>query len=212
MLLRRSALWAALGIGIVIVIRTLGVLTPALLRASSLVVRLSAFLLLASSLALFLFFVVFHRQNPYEREEVLTPSYLAAVGTGMVIVLHLKNIFLIYGFHPHFFSSWPRQLEASIPWVAALFTLVYFSSWPETMAGTGGEDRRRYVTPALWGALIVLLVRTVVLINFILKPGVPWFSGLPRLTAAVLIPVTIIGSGLIVRFLLWIYRTGGGLK
>ena len=155
--------------------------------------------------------MLFHRANPYEREEVLTPSYLAAVGTGMAVVLHLKNMLLTFGLFPGFFLSWPRQLEASVPWVAALFTLVYFSSWPAAMAGPRGEDKRKYVTPALWGSLIVLLIRTAVLINFVLHPSRPRFSGLPVTAAVLLIPLSILGSGLIARFLIWIHRTGGGL-
>ncbi len=206
--LRRSALLAAVGIGVAIVIRTVGTLAPGLFRTSPPAAGLAALLLAAASLFLVLFFAAFYATRS-RGNRMITPASLAALGAGAVFLLHLKGLFAVLGLHPPLLTSWPPLLEAGVPWAASFFTLVFFVLWPKEGAGAEGWERKKYVLPALFGAAVLLAVRTLILANFFLRPGALWFSDLPRGLGAALVPVTVAGSGLILWFLLWMYRSGG---
>lgn len=158
--------------------RAAGTLYPKLLT-NLLLLKILGFLSLLSFLAVIVFFVFFYID--FARKEGILlkiASILMIIGSSTILILFLKSLFFLYRVFPSLYMSTPGNLEAVLPWFNALFTLFFFIAFFKEMLSKMGLHLKCAVSLMIISAATVIVLKSLVLVNYFSSGGFEWFSDL----------------------------------
>lgn len=174
--------------------------------------RINLFLSFFSAAAILFFFVSFcagYLETGINRLKMATLFVIG--GSGLMLLLHFKG-FAIF-FRIYSLSSVFRfpYLESFIPWFNSLLLLIFFTTFHLEMALQKRIVLERATICGIISAAIALLLRSVLLFLFVTTGAFQWFSELPQPIRLILLPLSIMGYGLMLCFFIIFRRHLSGV-
>lgn len=215
MKLKTATLLAIIGMCYMFLSRTVGTIVPGLFRNLA-VTQVSVVLSLLSGVALVVFFMSFYKF--YIREEqgqLYNATVLAVIGSAAMLVLYIKGLFIVfaplrmqlYGISPMLMEelSKPSFFEAILPWFSAILMLVFYMTFYKESTDPSQFRLQKAASYAVIGAVIGVLLRTLMVVGHIFSSEVLWFTDVTRGVGIILVPVLVISFAAIIYFYLVFY-------
>jgi hypothetical protein len=169
--------------------------------------RTSLFLAFFSACAMLFFFIAFAiRYLEYGLSRLKMATFFVIGGASLMLLLHIK------GFAIHFnLYSWASvfrfsYLEPFIPWFNSLLLLVFFIVFHLEMALQKQTQLARATMCGIVSSAISFLMRCGFLFFYVNTGTFRWFSELPQAMRIALLPVNMIGHGLLLCFFIIFWR------
>ncbi len=192
MRLKNATLLAFIGTAVVFLISTVGTISPGLFFNFSLV-RISTLLFFLSVLAVFLFFIFFYTDHIKAGQTRLKKAAAwAIVGMAAVVFMYgrdLLSIFRIDFLTEILQSRFVDDLVPLIPWVSSVIVLIFFIVF---LKDSSDDEKRRLgkaLRIAVVGTCLSVLLRTIIIANFVVTGGVRWFADLKGVFLIIGIPL-----------------------
>ena len=190
MSLNKATLSAMIGVSYIFISRTIGSFFPAVFRNLA-AAKIAVILSLLASIAVFVFYVSFYQTYVQKGQKLLkNASLLVIIGSLAVALLYLKGLLLIYDVHIFPYPDSSRYFESIIPWISAVFFLLFFISFYRETLHKVGKSLSRAALLAIIGSSVATLLRTFVLLNHLYSRQFMWFSDLFREMPAIFLPIS----------------------
>jgi hypothetical protein len=202
--LKKAVLWAMIGISYIFISRTAASFFPAgfaVLWAA----RVNTVLSLLASLTVPLFYIYFYQE--YVREERIflkNATKLMILGSIAVLILFAKGLLLVFQVIPA--TTRPGYSEVIVPWVSAVFALIFYAAFLRESICEVRITMRRATYLAIIGAAVSLLIRTLLLGNFVYSGKFVWLWEYSQKELYLFLPVYIFLFFAGVYFLYCFYR------
>ena len=216
MKLKTATLLAIIGMCYLFLSRTIGTFVPSLFQ-NLVVTQVSVVLSLLSGVAFVVFFMSFYKFYVREEQAQLhSATVLAVIGTAAMLVLYIKGLFIVftplrmqlYGISPVLVEglSKPSFFEAVLPWFSAILMLVFYVAFYREMADPSQYRLQKAASYAVIGAVIGVVLRTLLVVSNIFSTEMRWFTDLTRGVGIILVPILVISFAAILYFYLVFYR------
>ena len=220
MTLKRTTLFAAIGISYTFALRAIGTFLPDIFRNLQ-VAQVITIISLLASLTFVLFFFCFYRDYVQEEQSNLRKaSVLAIIGTSAVTLLQIKGLFLvfkkalmhIYNISPHLVGLIRSRhvIVPIVPWVSSIFILLFFVVFRREALRKDQVKLSKAILFAIVGSSIGTSLRTIVLFHYLYSREVRWFADLSRTIQIIFVPITAFGFIAVFYFLLTFYKEQKG--
>lgn len=209
MRLRKATGFTIVGICYLFVSRTAGTFFPAIFRNLA-AAQISAVLSFLAILTVLFFYYTFYKDYVHkEQTELRNASLLAIIASAALLLLELKGLVLVFNldFISFLFRS-PQSaaLAPVMPWVSALFFLLFFVAFRK-ITRTAQEARlKKAILWGIIGASISLLMRTLILVMYLYSGKIRWLSDFPGKVALLFLPITVFGFATGLYFYATFYR------
>ena len=210
MSLNKATLSAMIGVSYIFISRTIGTFFPAVFRNHS-TVKIAVILSLLASITVLVFYISFYQTYVQKKQKLLkNTSLLAIIGSLAVVLLYLKGLLLIYGVHIFPYPDSARYLESIIPWISAVFFLLFFIVFYRETLHEVGKSLSGAALLAIIGSSVATLLRTFVLLNYFYSRQFKWFSELFREMPAIFLPISAFMFFTVFYFFLCFYKEQQG--
>jgi hypothetical protein len=205
--LKKATMLAIIGGCYTFVSRAIGTFRPEIF-VNPAVARVTSILSALAALASVVFYLYFY--SKYTRQdqiELRNSSILAIIGSALFAALEMKWLLIV--FNVYGFPSLLRfhTFEAVLPLVASMLILLFFATFYGETYRAKEERLKRPVLLAIIGMTVSVVVRILVLVNYLFSGRGQWFSGLPRNTQLALYPAILLSFVMVLYFFISFYRT-----
>ncbi len=204
--LRYAALLAIIGITYFFAVRTVGTFLPAVFRNLS-VSQVIQILSLLSSLAILYFFVSFHSDYVEDDRTTLKKvSVLPVIGYCAILLIHIKNLVVIFNICRLPSLVTPHFIEVIIPRIVSLFILLFFVVFYRELQQEEKKRLRKPILAGIVGSAIQVLLLTFVLFHYLFFRQALFALDYARTLSIIFVPVFAFSFFAILYFFISFYK------
>ena len=209
MSMRNTTFYVIVGIAYLFVIRFIATIAPEI-NSSLAFFRANSLVSLLASLTPVAFFAVFQRDFVRKEQVILQrATHGALVGSAAVAFLFLKGpviAFQLLILPDLFRSSFLETIGPGLVWASSVLILVFFIVLYRELRSAGPEQLARATSIAAAGATVSALLRTVLLLSYLISGDLRWVSDLPQGVQWGLLPVETLAFLAALYFFVTLYR------
>jgi hypothetical protein len=206
MTLKNATLFALFGISYPFALRSVGTLYPAAFRSLTLA-QITTSISLLAGIAIVCFYVYFYKDYVRAEHHLLrTATAWAIVGSCALLIVHVRDLLLL--FTPHIFPFLPstHYIDMIIPWVSSLLILLFFIIFYKEALHKKQAVLQKPILSAVIGSSVQTVLLTVMLINYALSGFVLSAMNRSRVVWIIFVPIFTFSFVAILYFFVAFYR------
>jgi len=167
--LKNATLLTIFGIAYFFALRFVGTIYPAAFRSLTAAQIISILSLLAGLVMVF-FYIQFYKDYAREEQQVLKKAAVwAIIGSGALLIVHVKEILLVFSPHMFPFLRTAHYIDMVIPWVSSILILLFFIILYKEVAHEEKILLRKAALSAVIGSSVQTVLLALIFFNYFLS-------------------------------------------